>query len=171
MRRGGRGSVHFSGHGINNQVVSISKTMDDEVKSLIPVGECLVGTDGSFCAIRIIQHLLTFASAEVITVTLDCCRSLKRGLMQTIRLPWSPDIPRKCWLKMVVVHSTLETLSSNDCNSLSKELSKVYHENEKIPISKLARLVNESWQNRNIGQSCEMKIVDHEKWDTLYWPL
>merc|ERR1712136_705858 len=112
----GRLHFHFSGHGINNQVVSITKTMNDEVKSLIPVGECLVGTDGSFCAIRIIQHLLTFACPEVITVTLDCCRNLKRGLMQTIRLPWSPDIPRKCWLKMAVVHSTLETLCSNDCN-------------------------------------------------------
>ena len=79
---------HFSGHGFYNQTVDAERNEFDEVdssQSITPIGECVVGNNGQkgLCSILQIQHLLSRANAEKITITLDCCRSLDRELGRT----------------------------------------------------------------------------------------
>ena len=74
---------------------------------------------------------------------------------------------------MVTLYSTCESLDSYDENSFSKELWKVYQEqNYQIPINKIAKMVNDSWYNRLVNQLCTMEIVEvADNWKDKNWPL
>jgi len=170
----GRLHFHFSGHGINNQNVVIPKTTDDVVFSGMPVGECLVGNNGVLTPILVIRKLLTLVNPEIITITLDCCRNLNRGqcMTQMIKFSFVPDIPRQDQLKMAILQSTCETLASFDKDSLSKELWSLYNKGTQISIGEMDKMVNKSWKDRGVEQSCIMTMIRTEdEWDKLLWPL
>ena len=154
---------HYSGHGIFNNTETIDPSN---------VGECMVGTNGSFCGVLVVQKLLTTLNPDVITITLDCCRDRTRSLSRSnfMNLPRSPKIKKEDWEKMATLSSTCQTLTSSDNTTLSKELFKVYQEKGRIVISELAKKVNESWEKGLIGQRCKMDIVPHSKWDKIFWP-
>ena len=169
---------HFSGHGIINQTVDAYELDQDVMDADTPIWHCLVGNNGdrSLCSVHNIKHLLTQLNPDIITITLDCCCSFQRTRKKTgtkIRLAKLAPIPPEAWRKMVTFYSTCKSLDSNDEDSFSKELLKVYQEqNHQIPIHKMAKMVKDSWNNRRVKQLCTMEIVEvADNWKNKNWPL
>jgi len=175
----GRLHFHFSGHGIFNQTVQINDSQRDEVDSGTPFGECILGNNGDqgLCSILRIQNLLTQFNADIITLTLDCCRSLDRPqTRQRVKLAKLPVISNDDWLRIATVYSSCKTRPAFDQTSFSNELSRVISSTKggRIPINKIAKLVNESWRKDGFNhQYCNIERIEGGKldWDKLYWPL
>ena len=172
---------HFSGHGIINQAIDdceIDKA-EQPIDANNPILHCLMGNNGetSLYSVDQIKQLLNQANAEVITITLDCCRSydkLREIAKKKISLGKLPRIPHDNWPKTAVFYPTCEsTLASYDENSFSKELWKVYQEQDHhISISKMGKLVNESWSNRMVDQQCTIEMVNvGDNWKNKSWPI
>ena len=170
---------HFSGHGMFNQTVQTNASLQDVVESRTPVGECLVGNNGEqgLCAVLKIQYLLTQFNANIITLTLDCCRSLDRPqTRQKVQSAKLPKISNEGWLRIATVYSSCKTRPAYDQSSFSTELSRVIRvaKGGRIPINKIAKLVNESWRKDGLNhQYCNIDRIEGGKldWDELYWPL
>ena len=170
---------HFSGHGIFNQTVETNDSQYDEVDSRTPFGECLLGNNGDqgLCSVLSIQKLLTQFHTDVITLTLDCCRTLDRPqTRQRVKLAKLPVISNEDWLRIATVYSSCKTRPAYDQTSFSNELSRVISSTKggRIPINKIAKLVNESWRKNGINyQYCNIERIEGGKldWDELYWPL
>ena len=165
---------HFIGHGIFNQTAEINETQD----SRTPFGECLLGNNGhqGLCSVLSIQKLLTQFKADIITLTLDCCRSLSRGqTRQRVKLAKLPVISNEDWLRIATVYS-YKARHAVDQTSFSNVLSRVISsaKDGRIPINKIAKLVNESWRKDGINnQYCNIERIEGGKldWDKLYWPI
>ena len=170
---------HFSGHGIFNQTVQTNDSQYDEVDSRTPFGECLLGNNGDqgLCSVLSIQKLLTQFNADIITLTLDCCRSLDRPqTRQRVKLAKLPVISNEDWLRIATVYSSCKTRPAFDQTSFSNELSKVINSTKggRIPIGKIAKSVNESWRKEGLNyQYCNIDRIEGGllDWDKLYWPL
>ena len=169
---------HFSGHGIINQTYEPDDT-DQVMDADTPTWHCLVGNNGdsSLHSVHQIKHLLNQANPDFITITLDCNRSLDH-LRQNPRKRFSfgklpIKLPQDNWPKMATIYSTCDSQASYDENSFSKELWKVYQEQDHhIPITKVAKLVNDSWGNRMVNQVCTMEIINiGDNWKNKYWPV
>ena len=74
---------------------------------------------------------------------------------------------------MATFYSTCESLASLDGESLSKELYKVYNDqNQRIPVLYLSRMVNDSWSSRNVKQFCMKELVEiGDNWEGKSWPI
>ena len=112
---------------------------------------------------------------ELITVTVDCCRSFERNRRIKPQIPLTilPSIPHEGLIRMATMYSTCESLATYDENSFLRELWKVYQEqNHRISITKMAKMINDSWHNRRINQVCMIDMVeDGDNWKKKYWPM
>ena len=169
---------HFSGHGIFNQTIH-AQISDQGTSSTrasdTPFGECLLGNNGDkgLCSILEIQKLLTDFHPNIITVTLDCCRTLDRPKCR-IELAKLPKVDNEDWKKIATIYASCLTQPAYDTR-FSKELEKVVASTKsgRIPINKIARCVNESWHKKGFNaQVCTHAIVEiGDNWDKLFFPL
>ena len=165
---------HFSGHGYINQT---EDTSEDEEETTMPTPNFVVGNIGNkyICSLHEIKYLLAQSNSDVITITLDCSRSYRPNQRSKPRVPFTkfPLIPQKDLNRMVTMYSTCESLATYDENSFLRELWKVYQEqNHRISITKMAKLVNDSWHNRRVNHVCSVEMLEEgESWQKKYWPL
>ena len=122
-----------------------------------------------------VNEVLLSLKPDVLTITLDCSREIfsdREMDSEGIKVHHRKHAPEAKKI-MATFYSTYEGNCSSDFDSLSKELYKVYQDvNHRIPILKLAELVNDSWQDRNVNQYCTEDLVKvGGNWKNEFWPL
>ena len=172
---------HFSGHGIFNQTISAHTPNVDArntIESDTPIGECLVGNNGNDGLVSIldVQKMLSEFQAQKITMILDCCRSLDRpkGPTLQIKLAPLPKVDNENWRKIFTIYASCLTQPAYDAR-FCKELNQVLKATDtgRIPVNKIARLVNESWDRKGCNkQYCiDSKVEVGSNWDDIYFPF
>ena len=180
---------HFSGHGEINQIVNTGKSTQSR-----PIWECMVNDDGTLTSVYDVQYLLTQFKSEMITLALDCCRTLSLqaeegrelnrrndgALREIVKTQDLHQIPISDWEKMVTFHAIPQSDPDSDEDCMTNELFKVYKEkNHRIPITQLAHLLNNSWEQRGVSnQRCMADIIEvfrsvegRDNWEGIFWPL
>ena len=168
---------HFSGHGFFKPPIKENPDNEEDRETTTPIGHCLVGNIGTqhLCTIQKIKYLLAQSNSDIITITVDCSRSFERNRRIRAQMPPTilPGIQRDDLARMATMYSTCESLASYDENSFLRELWKVYQEQDhRISITKIQKLINDSWKNRKINQVCIVEMIDvGDNWKKKYWPL
>ena len=168
---------HFSGHGFFKPPMPERVDDGEEKLTTMADGHCLVGNIGTqhLCSLHKIKYLLAQSNSDIITITVDCCRSFDRNSRIKPQIPLTilPSIPHEGLIRMATMYSTCESLATYDENSFLRELWKVYQEqNHRISITKMAKMINDSWHNRRINQVCMIDMVEEgDNWKKKYWPL
>ena len=151
-----------------------------QTTSSVPLGDCLVSTNGKPCSVEWIKRkILELNLCKRLTVTLDMCRNTGCRSVPSPReemlfqLPNLTPIPNNLAQKLGVIYGTAELHFAIDYRSFTQTMHKVVKENLlSLSFSKIPSLVNQEWEASGvIKQRCKGDFLEvGDNWDTFLWP-